>query len=562
MASPKIENPRFFKLLEKNKIIPDGFVRDLLEELEGNALDVLATLIQSGVGTKRNLCQLWCDSIGIAHVDLEKSLFQPHVVRKLPERFARQNYAIPVYQMGDTVTVATPTPNNIVLAKQIEQLVNTPVNLVFALPADVEWAIENEYRTNTALCEFFAKIGTGRVFGASSPISEKTFEEVAGKDAIQQFHICLILLGISENASEIQIDPEAHVAKIHFIVNNTFQERLQIETPVYRRLLAQIQTMARVSDPADDAPRYSRILFPAPGKKFDIQFLSLPGDFGNKLFLKFMDRSPLDRPPRLSELYLSQRHTLSLTNAITNRKSVILVSAPEQGHFIELAYALINEFRASGAGKIMTVEDSIRWLFKDIEQYQVNSKAQFIHEDALKSCLNNRPNVVYMQNIANPEVQAAIRQAADAGQCFLAGIEALDAFEALNRTRAAIGPVISTIVNLQPVRRLCDHCKEKYPLSPKEMDDLFIYQGNPKIYGFREKGCPYCKNTGFAGYIGIYEVLSVPPELRESITGNASLDEIRAESRRFGFEDKTHDGIKKALRGLTTLKELDILRQS
>ncbi|MEZ4602473.1 MAG: hypothetical protein R2861_03405 [Desulfobacterales bacterium] len=131
---------------------------------------MLATLIQSGIGTKRQLCQLWCDSSGIAHVDLEKSLFQSKVVRKIPERFARQHYAIPIYQMGDTVTVATPIPDNIGLKKQIEQIIGGPVNLVFALPQDIEWAIENEYRTNSACMNFFTKIATSRVFDAENPI--------------------------------------------------------------------------------------------------------------------------------------------------------------------------------------------------------------------------------------------------------------------------------------------------------------------------------------------------------------------------------------------------------
>jgi len=562
MASPKIENPRFFNLLEQNQIIPAEFVKDLLDELDGNALDVLATLIQSGAGTKRSLCQLWCDSIGIAHVDLEKSLFQPHVVRKLPERFARQHYAIPLYQMDNTITVATPTPDNIVLAKQIEQLVQSPVNLVFALPADVEWAIENEYQTNTTLCEFFTKIAASRVFGETGTISEKTFEEVAGKDAIQQFHICLILLAITETASEIQIVPEKEAATINFVINNTFQERLRIEKPVYERLLAQLHTMAHVHDPKSSDPQYSRILFPSPGKKFDIQFLSLPDDFGKKIFLKFMDRTPFKRLPKLSDLYVSGKHALSLSNATHKRTGVMLVSAPEQLQFKKLAYALINEAQSSGAGRIMTAEASIQWLFKDSEQYQINPKAGVTYGNALTSCLNHHPDMIYMQNITDPGIPAEIRQATDAGQCFLAGIEAADVFEALNITRPALGPALSLIVNLQPVRRLCDHCKEKYPLSFREMDNLFIYKGAPKVFAWRETGCTYCKHTGFSGHINIYEVLAIPPELREIITGNASLQDIQLKSRQFGFKDKTHDGIKKALRGLTTLKELETLRSS
>lgn len=562
MASPKIENPRFFKLVEQNQLIPSEFVRDLLAELDGNALDVLATLIQSGVGTKRQLCQLWCDSIGIAHVDLEKSLFQPEVVRRLPERFARQNYAIPVYQMGDIITVATATPDNVYLKKQIEQLMESPVNLVFALPADVEWAIENEYRTNTALCEFFTKINASRVFAEKGPITERTFEEVAGKDAVRQFHICLILLGITESASEIHVDPGEQLATISFIVNNAFKERLHIDIPVYQRLLELLQGMAKLSAAGVAGPRYSRILFPAPGKKFDIQLLTLPNDFGEKIFLKFMDRSALERNPLLSQMSVSKSHTLSLRAAINARKGVMLLSGPEASNYGELAYAVINEFRAAGVGRIMTVEDSIKWLFKDVEQYQVNPKAGFTAQNALASCMNQHPDVIYVQNAASPDISAAIRQGAEAGGFFIAGLEAADVFDALDNARLALGPFVSIIVNQQYVRRLCDHCKEKYLLSFKEIDQLFTYKGAPRVHAWREKGCPYCKHTGFAGHIAVLEVLSVPPEMRALITGSASLQDIREKSRLFGFKDKTRDGLKKMLRGLTTLKELDTLKLS
>ena len=337
MNPPKIENPLFFKLLKKEQLIPDGFISDLLNELDGNALDVLATLIQSGIGTKRQLCQIWCDSIGIAHVDLEKSLFQSHVVRKMPERFARQNYAIPIYQMGDTVTVATPIPDNIALKRQIEEIIKGPANLVFALPQDIEWAIENEYQTNTALYEFFSKITTSRVFEADSPIGEKAFEEIAGKESINQLHVCLILLGITEHASEIQIDPEEHIARICFILDGNFHERLQIEKNVYNQLVKNLKTMAKVNDASLNDAQYSRIIFPTPGKKFDIQFLSLPTEFGEKIFLKLTDRQALTNIPKMSDQYISAKQMQLLEHQIKSLNGIMLISGPSLSDYSSLA---------------------------------------------------------------------------------------------------------------------------------------------------------------------------------------------------------------------------------
>lgn len=556
MIRPKIENPLFFKLLKKEQLIPDDFISDLLNELEGNALDVLATLIQSGVGTKRHLCQLWCDSIGIAHVDLEKSLFQSHVVRKLPERFARQHYTIPIYQLGDTVTVATPIPDNLPLKKQIENIIKSPVNLVFALPQDIEWAIENEYQTNTNLYEFFSKITTSKVFSAESPLGEKTFEEIAGKDSIHQFHVCIILLGITEHASEIHIDPEEDIAKISFIINGNYHERLQIDKNVHRHLVNSLKVMAKIRDNLGKESLYGRILFPSPGKKFDIQFLSLPTDFGEKIFLKLMDREALQTPPQFSELYLAHKQKNQLEGLMGKRNGILLISGPAPSDFNSLAYAAIRQLRSLHTGKIITVEDSPAWLLKEIDQYQVNPKANFTRADALRSCLSLHPDIIYVQNINDPEVTGLLIEAVGKGLGVIAGITADDAFDALNITKLGIGSVITAIIHQQMVPRLCDHCKQKYPLLQKEIDDLFIHDGVTSVSAWRAVGCPYCRHTGYLGEIGVQELVILDDGIRQLIRQNATISDIKNASKKIGFQSKEYDGIKKVLRGLTTFDQI------
>jgi type IV pilus assembly protein PilB len=560
MNPPKNENPLFFKLLKKKQIIPDEFITDLLNELEGNGLDVLATLIQSGIGTKRQLCQLWCDSIGIAHVDLEKSLFQSEVVRKIPERFARQHYAIPIYQMGDVVTVATPIPDNTALKIQIEHIINGPANLVFALPQDIEWAIENEYQTNTALYEFFTKISTSKVFEADNPIGEKAFEEIAGKECINQLHVCLILLGITEHSSEIQINPEEHIARICFIINGEVHERLQLEKSVYRLLIKNLKTMAKIDDaPKKNDAQYSRIIFPTPGKKFDIQFLSLSTEFGEKIFLKLMDRQALTNIPKISDLHLSLKPKRLLEHQINARKGIMLISGPSDADYIDLSYSIINEIRSLNTHKIMSVEDAPRWLLSEVDQFQVNPKANFTRSDAFRSCQNLHPKTLYVQNINDPELTGDLRKAAEAGQFIIAGINAVDVFDALNTTRLEIGSVVTAIINQKKVRRLCDHCKKKYPLSPKEAEDLFIFEGPPKIFAYRAMGCPYCRHTGYHGYIGIQELLVIDDTIKNLIQQDTTIHDIKNQSKKHGFQNKEYDGIKKVLRGLTTFTEIHSL---
>lgn len=563
MNPPKIENPKFFELLKNKQIIPEDFIHDLLEELDGNALDVLATLIQSGVGTKRQLCQLWCDSIGIAHVDLEKSLFQSRVVRRIPERFARQFYAIPVYQMGDTITVATATPDNKDIKIEIEKIIGDPVNLVFALPQDIEWAIENEYQTNTTLYEFFSKIKTSRILQASVPITEKNLVEIAGQEAVNQLHVCLVLFGITENAGEIQIDPEEDKAKVYFIVHEDFQDRLTIDKSVYLNLSRKLKQLAKINEEQQNEPRYSRITFPTPGKKFDIQFLIIPTDFGEKIYLKLMDRHPLKRIPSLSELYLSNKNIHKIRNAIKLRKGLILISGPPKSGKSAFAYSLLKHLQPDSTG-IITVEDNIKWHLRDIDQYQVNPKAGFKRADALASCMKLHPKIVYVQHIEDPDIVEMICRAAEFEQTFfIAGIESFDVFEALAKAmRLGIHKILSIIISQQCVRRLCDHCKESYALSPMETEKRFLWDQKTQVRVCREKGCVYCRDSGFIERIGIQEVLSIDDRFRSLFNDKPPMTNIKNMAAQIGFQSKKYDGIKKALRCLITLKELEEITTS
>lgn len=561
MNRPIIHNPKFFKLLKARQIIPDNFIDDLLVELNGNALDVLATLIQSGVGAKRLLCQLWCDSIGIAHVDLEKTLFQPHVVRKMPERFARQYFAIPVYQMGETVTVATSTPDNESIKEEIRKIIGGPVNLVFALPQDIEWAIDTEYLSSMDIHEFFSKIKISEIFQSTAPLTEEKLTEIAGKDAGGQLHAALILYGITENASEILIEPGENDARIHLIVNGSMR-RISADKWVYNQLLLKLCQMANVDAGPSAESRPSRILFPAPGKKIDIQFLTIPTDFGDKIFLKIMDRQPLHRVPALPELYLSKHNITLLKNFIQSPNGLFLVTGPADSGKTTIAYSLLHALKARSL-KCATIEDNVKYLIKDTAQYQVNPRAGFHRDELLDACLKTNPDVIYIQNVEDPAIKAPLVRAVDADKVtIIGGMAANHMFEAMKKAdRLGFIHVLSGGVNQHLTSRLCDHCKERYRLLSNEIEKLFSWDGKTEVSACREKGCLYCDQSGFFGRIGIQEIAVIDQKTKNMLSGDARTDDIRKTLGNQRSKSREYDGIKKALRGLTPFSEIDKIRK-
>ncbi|MDZ7833840.1 MAG: ATPase, T2SS/T4P/T4SS family [Desulfobacterales bacterium] len=554
---PKIKNPEFLGRLKTQGILPEDFIQDLLTEFDGNALDVLMTLIQTGYGSKQELCQIWCNSIGIAHVDLEKTLFQPNVVRRLPEWFAREYYAIPVYQMGETITVATAAPQSKKVAREIERRIGGPVNLVFALPQDIEWAIEQEYQTNAFLQDFLNKISAARALAASQRITLSELKKIAGEESINQLHVAIILVGIMEGASEILIEPGTDGAQVYFVQDQSFKEKFLIDPPVHRSLAANLKKLAKLADKESADPQYSRILFPTPGKKYDIQFLSLPTDSGEKYFLKLMDRTPLSRLPDLPDLYMSKKLQQFIARQLDKASGIFLIATPKPADAAPIAYAMLSRF-ASGKGKYLSIEDDIRYLMKGVEQYQINPEAGGTRRALLESCLNQHPRMIYIQNMDDPELTDLLLGLDPSEQFVIAGMPADDTFQALSRAmELGLDSLVTGVVAKQPAARLCDHCKEKHLLPEDAVQEMFIADKNAEVPAWKESGCVYCRHSGFQGSIGIYEFLSVTSALKELATAHAAKSEMHQKAREYNYENMAYDGLKKVLRGLISLKELE-----
>ena len=264
----------------------------------------------------------------------------------------------------------------------------------------------------------------------------------------------------------------------------------------------------------------------------------------------------------MADHYLSAKQSKMCNLQIESPNGIMLISGPSQADYNGLAYSIIEKLRSVHEKKTMTVEDSPTCFLEEVDQYQVNPKADFNRLDALKSCLNLHPEVIYVQNIKDPEITDDLRNAAETGQFIIAGIKAADVFDALYTTRQRLGSVITSIIYQQRVRRLCDHCKKKFQLTPEALEDLFIFEGTPRVYAWQATGCPYCGHTGYQGLIGIQELLVINDDIKDMIRRNASSSEIITQSKQSGFQSKEYDGIKKILQGLTTFEEIKSLHAS
>ncbi|MBI3989773.1 MAG: Flp pilus assembly complex ATPase component TadA, partial [candidate division NC10 bacterium] len=210
---------------------------------------------------------------------------------------------------------------------------------------------------------------------------------------------------------------------------------------------------------------------------------------------------------------------------------------------------------------IITIEDPVEYHLPWIRQSQVNPKAGVTFASGLRSILRQDPDVIMVGEIRDVETAQTAIQAALTGHMVFSTLHTNDAVGALTRlTDMGIEPFLITsstvgILAQRLVRVICEKCKEPFQ-PPKKLLDLLGLEGRGDQTFFRGRGCSFCKQTGYRGRIGIFELLLIDETIRELVLARASASELKKEALKQGMRDLRSNGLQKAVKGLTTLEEV------
>jgi type IV pilus assembly protein PilB len=564
---PKVVNPDFFHLLVSKGLLKQKEAEILIKKYHDDSLAGLIYLLDQNRTKKKQLSLLWGDSVGAAYVELEKTLYQPDIVHKIPGSIARKYKMIPVYQFGETITMATADPGNNVMVQEVEKLVGMPISPVFSLPEDIESALESEYHESHALGEFINKISSSSLFKEKEKITPDRLHKLAGNQAVVELPICIVLFAIKEGATDVHIEPFASEIRIRFKINGVLKERFQLDISLLSPLCSRLKTLAGIEDAKAVKPLRGRISFPLPNQRIELLYISIPTLFGEKIVLKFLEESRPKKIFSLEELYLSKNNAKMLKEVAQAPYGIFVVSGTSGAGITTTLYSIASHINHPEIN-IMSVEDPVIFHIEGINQIQTDAASGFDAVAALDSCLLHDPEVLIIgQQVNSPEISKIIYRCALSGRLVLMEVQANNSLQALIRlvemgmSYKVISQVILGVLSQRLVRRLCDKCKVPYKLSKEEMDTYFNWDGEQRVSFYQSNGCPTCENTGFSGQIAIQEHLHFTPDIRRLLAADASVMEIQDFALMNGFETMRYDGFKKIIRGLTTLEEINRVTQ-
>ncbi len=492
----------------------------------------------------------------VKYVDLGQYSPQPEATQRVQENFARQKRLVPISFVGKALVVAMANPLDVLALDELRHLAKGPVEVVGATESQVQKALDRAYGAGMGWNEVVEESLRHVARKAGEALGES---EVAQEPPIIRLLDNLIFRAVQDGATDIHVEPEEKLVRNRFRVDGLLRYGPHLPKELQGAVTARIKVMANLDIAENRLPQDGRISFNSGGREVDLRVSTFPTTHGENLVLRILDRSKLALG--LEQLGFAPDQLTNFKRLLMHPNGIILASGPTGSGKTTTLYSGLT-YLNSEERNIMTIEDPVEYGIPGIRQSQVNVKAGLTFGAGLRSILRQDPDVIMVGEMRDEEtVEIAIR-AALTGHLVFSTLHTNDAAGAIPRlTDMGAAPFLVSsalilVVAQRLVRVICTNCKEEAPPDPVVIRRLGLQAKEGELKVFQGKGCDKCDQTGYRGRLGIYEMLIVTPELTPLILERADAGAIRRAARAQGMRTMVEDGIRKAIRGLTTLEEV------
>jgi type II secretory ATPase GspE/PulE/Tfp pilus assembly ATPase PilB-like protein len=389
----------------------------------------------------------------------------------------------------------------------------------------------------------------------------------------------VIAQAIMDRASDIHIDPEGDHIKIRYRIDGVLSEARTLPREMHAPIVSRIKIMANMDIAEKRVPQdgrfQARITHSDSGPvvtavfrernalrmsgdvTVDIRVSTLPVIQGETVVMRILDRSHVIMT--LEGLHFTDEMLNRYRKLITRPYGMVLVTGPTGSGKTTTLYASINTIDRK-ANNIVTVEDPVEYQMMGVNQVQVNPKAGVTFASGLRSILRQDPDIIMVGEIRDRETAEIAIHAALTGHLVFATLHTNDAAGAAIRLMdMGIEPflIASSTIGIMAqrlARQICERCKKPYPAAPELLKSLGIEAGAVTFY--RGEGCPACKNSGYQGRIGIYELMEMNDDIRGLIVAKASSSAINASAAQKGSKTLRQEGLTRAASGITSVEEV------
>lgn len=534
----KLTEEQQFEVAESH---PKDRVR-VLSELTGKTQDEI-------LGALSDLAQLEIDP---------NPEFDPERVREMPSRFVHAYHCLPIVDEAGEYVLGTVWPPDGLMDDWVFSTTGRAVT----------WKLVSPELVNRFVTEFFG-VGSESFQDEEEDLDEVVTEnEEEDQDAaIIRFVNEIIHQAVEDKATDIHIEPQAEELRIRYRVDGGL---VSIPVPDNLRhyqdaVISRMKIMAKINISERRRPQDGRINYKSAESELDIRLSTVPTLYGESVSLRLLNKK--SKPLTFVQLGLPEEDRSTIDEVLALPHGIVLVTGPTGAGKSTSLNAFIREVNSSDK-RVITIEDPVEYEVQGVNQIQVNNEIDFGFAQALRHVLRQDPDIIMVGEMRDSETAEIGIQAALTGHLVFSTLHTNDAPGALTRLidmgiePFLIASAIEMVIAQRLVRRLCPHCSESYPYSHQEMTKTLRNLRLDPAKGIgvtslkRPVGCSQCRNTGYSGRVGIYEILRVGDHLHDLIVEQASSRDVRKKALQHGMRPLEESGWNLVKSGATSLEEI------
>ncbi|MBN1796845.1 MAG: type II/IV secretion system protein [Sedimentisphaerales bacterium] len=543
----KIDQSQYEQIRHKQQSSPGGQIEQIIQ--------------QSGFVSDEDILAAKAQVYGmefrkISPEQVDKNLFEK---LNLTLDFIRDNGICPVKVENNVLIVATSDPANIFAIEDVKRQTSMEVQVVVCCASDIKNMCEvlHEETIDYDVDDIMSDMTDVEVVEDVQKDFED-LERMAGQSPIIKYVNYLISNAINTGASDIHIEPRDKSTRIRYRIDGVLFETLQCPTKMHPAVVSRIKIMSNLDISERRLPQDGKISVLVGGRAIDLRVSILPTNRGEKVVIRILDSKSILRG--LEELGMEGDTLAEFRKQIVVPNGIFLVTGPTGSGKSTTLYSAISQMDGEKLN-ISTVEDPVEYELDFCSQVHVKEHIGLSFASALRSLLRQDPDIIMIGEIRDQETAKIAVQAALTGHLVFSTLHTNDAASSITRLvdigidEYLIAASLNGILAQRLVRRICPHCKEPYHV-PDNIRANIEQAGIDPNQLQHGTGCENCRQSGYIGRVGIYEMLIIDDAFREMINSDCSVAAMRRLFREKGNKTLYIDGLRKVAAGMTTIDEV------
>ena len=487
--------------------------------------------------------------------------YHAKALHRLTPKFCARHLLLPLRLEGSRLVVGTTSPDDVFVLDDIKRKLGVAsIKHVLVTEGDVRAVVDEHTDGETAdydVEEMLMDVEEDDVSVVDDKIDDADAKDADSSPVVRLVNH-IIQSALKEGASDIHIEPDERDLKVRLRVDGVLFDLMSPPKKMHAAMTSRIKIMGNLDIAERRLPQDGRIRATVLGRKLDLRISTLPTSHGEKTVMRILDNRAISVP--LEDLGFGEDTLVIWKNQIAQPNGILLVTGPTGSGKTTTLYASVQQMDLRRLN-VSTVEDPVEYNLSGISQIQTHERIGMTFASALRALLRQDPDVIMVGEIRDLETATVAIQAALTGHLVLSTLHTNDAPSSITRLINVgvepflVGSAVRGVLAQRLVRRICKKCSQSVKID-SDMVEMLATHGVTASKLAHGKGCQKCRETGYSGRVGLYEMLLLDDFLRDAVARNPNVTEFRRVCSERGMVTLREDGFTKVALGQTTVEEV------